>query len=91
MLNKDPLPGREHGTHLRIQGLLHPRTVEPRTAPALRGVLVRETGFASVVEIFGADAAVPSFTPLRLTDEGGLWFGTPADTSWDGLAWGNAW
>ena len=61
-------------------------TVEPHTEPALRGVLMRETGFASVVEIFGADAAIPCFTPLRLTDEGGLWFGSPADALMNGFS-----
>ena len=63
-------------------------TVEPHTEPASRAVLLRETGFASVVEIFGTDAAIPSFTPLRLTDEGGLWFATPADALMNGFSAG---
>lgn len=63
-------------------------TVEPHTEPDLRGVLMREAGFVSVVEIFRAGAAMPRFTPMRLTDADGLWFRSPADALMGGFSAG---
>ncbi|TCG08401.1 hypothetical protein BZM27_12745 [Paraburkholderia steynii] len=63
-------------------------TVEPHTEPALRGVMMRETGFASVVEVFRADATVPGFSPVRLTDADGRWFGAEADALMGGFSAG---
>ncbi|WP_118182689.1 hypothetical protein [Paraburkholderia phosphatilytica] len=63
-------------------------SVETVSVPALRGVLMRDTGFVTQVEIFRRGAATPQFSPLHLTDKDGRWFLQEVDALMGGYSAG---